>query len=187
MKKLPVGPAEIRVLLSLPEAWTPSGVEAVFAQAGWAGESVEWAGGAGSPHFFGPEENGWRVELGDEPGSPTAAVRLPCALFWPALDVDDEDPDFDDEPDFEDEDDLDDEYASVWERDPGADRDAFDQEFDRLSELLRAELGDPVKRTEGVLPEESWQKDGFEIVLEMTDDINSHSHYDVIAVLVRPV
>jgi hypothetical protein len=186
MKKLPVGPAEIAVLVSLPGVWTRAGVEAAFARAGWSGESVEWAGGAGSPHFFGEEDNGWRLELGDEPGSPTAAVRLPCALFWPALDVDDEDPDLYDEADLDEEDDLDDEYADVWTRDPDADRDAFDQEFERLSDLLRAELGEPVKRTEGVLPQETWQRDGFEVALEMTDDINSYSHYDVIAVIVRP-
>ena len=190
MKKLPVGPAEISVLLSLPAAWTRQGVEAAFVRAGWAaeGEPVEWAGGAGAPHFFGAEDNGWRVELGDEPGSPASAVRLPCALFWPALDTDDEDPDFEPDPGVlvVDVDDIDDEYADVWEREPDADRDAFDAEFERLSDLLRAELGEPAKRTEGVLPQEIWHRDGFAVVLEMTDDVNSHSHYDVIAVAVRP-
>ena len=188
MKKLPVGPAEITVLLSLTEAWTRPDVDAALVRAGWASEDepVEWAGGAGGPHFFGDEENGWRLELGDPPGSPDAAVRLPCALSWPALDEDDED---DVEDDFfdEEEDDLDDEYAAVWARDPGADREAFDQEFERLSDLLRAELGEPGKRVEGVFPAESWQHNGFDVTLEMTDDINSHSHYDVIAIVLRPV
>jgi hypothetical protein len=32
---------------------------------------------------------------------------------------------------------------------------------------------------------ESWQHNGFEVTLEMTDDINSHSHYGVIAMLLR--
>lgn len=189
MKKLPVGPAEITTLLSLTAAWTRQDVEAALVRAGWADEEepVEWAGGAGSPHFFGEDENGWRLELGDEPGSPTSAIRLPCALAWPALDVDDEDDDdFADDFDDEEEDDLDDEYAAVWERDPGADREAFDQEFERLSELLRAELGEPGKRTEGVFPQETWHHNGFEVTLEMTDDINSYSHYDVIAILLRP-
>lgn len=185
MKKLPVGPAEIAVLLSLPEAWTRSGVETAFVRAGW-GTPEEWGGGAGAPHFFGEEDNGWRLELGDEPGSPTSAVRLPCALFWPALDTDDEDPDFDEDLGFADEDDLDDEYADVWERDRDADRDTFDAEFERLSDLLRAELGEPMKRAEGVLPQETWHHDGFEVVLEMTDDVNSHSQYDVIAIVLRP-
>lgn len=49
---------------------------------------------------------------------------------------------------------------------------------------MRAELGEPDKRTEGVEPAESWLRDGFEIRLEMTDDVNSYSHYDLIAVLV---
>ena len=184
MKKLPVGPAEITVLLSLTAAWTRPDVEAALVRAGWASEDepVEWAGGAGGPHFFGGEVGGWRLELGDPPGSPDAGVRLPCALFWPALDEDDEE-DFDDE----EEDDLDDDYAAVWARDSDADREAFDQEFERLGDLLRAELGEPGKRVEGVFPAESWQHNGFEVTLEMTDDINSHSHYDVIAILLRPV
>lgn len=194
MKKLPVGPAEIATLLSLTDAWTREEVEAALVRAGWASgdEPVEWAGGAGSPHFFGEEENGWRLELGDEPGAPTSAIRLPCALFWPALDVpdaDDDADDYDDEDDFADEDeedDLDDEYAEVWHRDRDADRDAFDLEFERLSDLLRARLGEPGKRTEGALPVETWHHNGAEVTLEMTDDINSYSHYDVIAVLLRP-
>jgi hypothetical protein len=191
MKKLPVGPAEVGVLLSLGGDWTRSGVESALVAAGWAseGERLEWAAGASSPHYFGGEDNGWRVELGDEPGSEGASVRLPCALFWPALDVD-EDGDSYDEDDFpaDDEvDDLDDEYAAVWTRDPEAERDAFDDEFTRLSDLLRAELGEPDKRTEGVEPTETWLREGFEVHLEMTDDINSHSHYDLIAVQLRAV
>ncbi|HEX6360569.1 hypothetical protein [Actinophytocola sp.] len=189
MKKLPVGPAEIRVLLSLTSDWTPAGVEAALLQAGWAvaGTPVEWSGGAGSPHFFGDEENGWRLELGDPPGEPGGSLRLPCALSWPALDIDEDADDFDDdfESDVEDVDDLDDEYAESWERDPDADRDAFEDEFARLSNLLRAELGEPDKRTEGLEPEETWHRDGFEIRLEMTDDINSYSHYDLIAIQIR--
>jgi len=188
MKKLPVGPAEIRVMLSLTSDWTRAGVETALLRAGWAaaGDTVEWSGGAGSPHFFGDEENGWRLELGDPPGEPGGSLRLPCALFWPALDID-EDDDLDDDlaADEEDIDDLDDEYAESWERDPDADRDAFEDEFARLSDLLRAELGEPDKRTEGLEPEETWHRDGFEIRLEMTDDINSYSHYDLIAIQVR--
>lgn len=188
MKKLPVGPAEITVLLGLTAAWTRSGVEAALVRAGWAAadEPVEWENGAGAPHFFGGEVNGWRLELGNPPGSPDAAVRLPCALFWPGLDEDLDD-DLDDDDDEDEEDDLDDEYATVWERTPDADRDQFDQEFDRLSELLTAELGEPGKRVEGAFPVETWQHNGFEVVLEMTDDINSYSHYDVIAILLRAV
>jgi hypothetical protein len=191
MKKLPVGPAEIRVLLSLTSTWTPDGVEAALVGAGWAteGEPLEWSAGASAPHFFGDEENGWRLELGDQPGSEGATLRLPCALFWPALDIE-EDADYEDEDDFADvdeEDDLDDEYAAVWDRDPNADRDAFDEEFARVGDLLRSELGEPDKRTEGLEPTESWHRDGFEIRLEMTDDINSHSNYDLIAVQIRAV
>jgi hypothetical protein len=190
MKKLPVGPAEIRVLLSLTGDWTRAGVETALVRAGWAasGDSVEWAGGPGSPHFFGGEENGWRLELGEAPGEPGASLRLPCALFWPALDLDEDADDYD-EDDFaageEDADDLDDEYAEAWERDQDAERDVFDDEFARLSDLLRVELGDPDKRTEGLEPEETWHRDGFEIRLEMTDDVNSYSHYDLIAIQVR--
>jgi hypothetical protein len=108
-------------------------------------------------------------------------------LFWPALDIE-EDEDYDDEDDFpaaEEVDDLDDEYATVWDRDPKADRDTFDDEFARISDLLRAELGEPDKRTEGLEPTETWHRDGFEIRLETTDDVNSHSHYDLIAIQVR--
>lgn len=192
MKKLPVGPAEIRALLSLTSDWTRDGVEEALVRVGWAmeGEPVEWTGGASSPHFFGGEDNGWRLELGDPPGDPGASIRLPCALFWPALDIDEDADDYD-EDDFasgaEDTDDLDDEYAEVWERDPEADRDAFDDEFTRLSDLLRAELGDPDKHTEGLEPEETWHRDGFEVKLEMTDDINSYSQYDLIAIQLRAV
>ena len=192
MKKLPVGPAEIRVLLSLTSDWTPAGVQAALVRAGWAvqGDPVEWSGGPGSPHFFGDEDNGWRLELGEAPGQPDASVRLPCALFWPALDIDEDADDYD-EDDFaageDDADDLDDEYAEAWERDQDAERDVFDDEFARLSDLLRAELGDPDKRTEGLAPEETWHRDGFEIRLEMTDDVNSYSHYDVIAIQLRAV
>jgi hypothetical protein len=191
MKKLPVSSAEIRVLLSLTSDWTREGVAAALVAAGWAteGAKLEWEAGASAPHFFGTEENGWRLELGDAPGEPGAAVRLPCALFWPALDVDEDDEAFDDEDDVpadeDDEDDLDDEYAAVWARDPDAERDAFDDEFARLSNLLRAELGEPDKHTEGLEPEEIWHRDGFEIRLEMTDDINSYSNYDLIAVHLR--
>jgi hypothetical protein len=192
MKKLPVGPAEIRVLLSLTSEWTRESVETALVAAGWAadGQSLEWEAGASAPHFFGEEDNGWRLELGDPPGEPGSAIRLPCALFWPALDID-EDPDgYVEEDDFsadDEEDDLDDEYAAVWERDRDAERDVFDDEFARLSDLLRAELGEPDKRTEGLEPEEIWQRDGFEIRLEMTDDINSYSQYDLIAIQVRAV
>jgi alkaline phosphatase D len=188
MKKLPVTPAEIRVLLSLTSDWTREGVESALVGAGWAtdGDPLEWSAGASSPHFFGEDENGWRLELGDAPGEPGASVRLPCALFWPALDVEEDDYDDDDFASDEVEvDDIDDEYTAVWERDPGAERDVFDDEFARLSELLRAELGEPDKRTEGLEPEETWHRDGFEIRLEMTDDINSYSHYDLIAIQVR--
>jgi hypothetical protein len=190
MKKLPVGPAEIRVLLSLTDAWTRSDVEAALVRAGWAteGDAVDWEGGAGAPHYFGDEDNGWRLELNDTPGKPGASLRLPCALFWPALDLDEDADDFDAEEVFTsdaEEDDLDDEYAEAWERDPDADRDAFDDEFARLSDLLRAELGDPDKRTEGLEPTETWHRNGFEIHLQMTDDINSYSHYDLIAIQIR--
>ncbi|TDV55063.1 hypothetical protein CLV71_103304 [Actinophytocola oryzae] len=191
MKKLPVSPAEIRVLLSLTSDWTREGVEKALVEAGWApdGKPLEWSAGASAPHFFGDEDNGWRLELGDEPGVAGAFVRLPCALFWPALDLDEDTDDYDDEDAFsaqeEEVDDLDDEYADVWERDPDAERDAFDDEFARLSNLLRAELGDPDKRTEGLEPEETWHRDGLEIHLEMTDDINSYSQYDLIAIQLR--
>lgn len=192
MKKLPVGPVEISVLLSLTSAWTREGVEAALVAAGWAaeGEQVEWAAGASAPLFFGDEDNGWRLELGDPPGEPGASVLLPCALFWPALDIDEDEEDgfVDDEDGFtgvEEVDDLDDEYAAAWERDPEAERDVFDDEFARLGDLLRAELGEPDKRTEGLEPTESWHRDGFEIRLEMTDDVNSHSHYDLIAIQLR--
>lgn len=190
MKTLPVSPAEIRVLLSLAGDWTPSGVESALVVAGWAreGERVEWSAGASAPHFFGDEDNGWRLEFGDEPGREGAWLRLPCALFWPALDIDeDADPDEDIVTTNAEADDLDDEYAEVWSRDPDADRDTFDDEFARLSDLLRAELGDPDKRTEGLEPTEIWLHDGVEIRLEMTDDINSHSHYDMIAIQLRAV
>lgn len=191
MKRLPVSPAEIRTFLSLRHDWTREGVESALVAAGWAvdGEPVEWTAGASAPHYFGAEENGWRLELGDPPGEPGASVRLPCALFWPALDIDEEDADaYDEEDDFtadDDVDDLDDEYAAVWERDRDAERDVFDDEFARISELLRAELGEPDKRTEGLEPTETWYRDGFEIHLEMTDDVNSYSHYDLIAVQLR--
>ena len=190
MKKLPVSPAEIRIFLSLTSDWTREGVEAALVKAGWASRSdrFEWEAAASSPHFFGDEDNGWRLELGDVPGEPEAAVRLPCALFWPALDPDEDDDAYDDDEfaaDEDDEDDLDDEYAAVWERDPNAERDVFDDEFARLSNLLRAELGEPDKRTEGLEPAETWHRDGFEIRLEMTDDINSYSHYDLIAIQLR--
>lgn len=194
MKKLPVGPAEIRVLLSLRSDWTRSGVESALVAAGWAteGERLEWSAGASSPHFFGDEDNGWRLELGDEPGKDGAWLRLPCALFWPALDIDEDADPYDDEDDFPtattaEADDLDDEYAEVWTRDPHPDRDTFDDEFARLSDLLRAELGDPDKRVEGLEPTETWLHEGFEIRLEMTNDLNSHSHYDVIAIHLRAV
>lgn len=189
MKKLPVSPAEIRIFLSLTSDWTQGGVEAALVEAGWAteGDKLEWEAGASAPHFFGDEDNGWRLELGDPPGEPGAAVRLPCALFWPALDVDEDTYDDEDEyaTDEDDEDDLDDEYATVWARDPDAERDVFDDEFARLSDLLRAELGEPDKRTEGLEPVETWHRKGFEIRLEMTDDINSYSHYDLIAIHLR--
>jgi hypothetical protein len=192
MKKLPVSPAEIRVLLSLTSTWTRDGVESALVSAGWAaeGEPVEWAAGASAPHFFGEEDNGWRLELGDPPGEPGASVLLPCALFWPALDIDEDDEDgfVDDEFNGAEEvDDIDDEYAAAWERDPDAERDVFDDEFARLGDLLRAELGEPDKRTEGLEPTESWHRDGFEVRLEMTDDVNSHSHYDLIAIQLRVV
>jgi hypothetical protein len=191
MKKLPVGPAEIRVLLSLTSTWTRDGVETALVGAGWAteGEPLEWAAGASAPHFFGGEDNGWRLELGDPPPAEGATLRLPCVLFWPALDIE-EDEDYDEEADFsgvEEVDDLDDEYAAVWDRDPDADRDAFDEEFARIGDLLRAELGEPDKRTEGLEPTETWHRDSFEIHLETTDDVNSHSHYDLIAIQVRAV
>jgi hypothetical protein len=191
IKKLPVTPAEIRVFLSLTSDWTRAGVETALVGAGWAtgGAPPEWSAGASSPHYFGGEDNGWRLELGDPPGEPGASIRMPCALFWPALDID-EDADYDDDDgdfaaDEDEEDDLDDEYAALWERDPAAERDVFDDEFARLSDLLRAELGEPDKRTEGLEPSEIWHRDGLEIRLEMTDDINSYSHYDLIAVQLR--
>jgi hypothetical protein len=192
IKRLPVSPAEIRVFLSLTSDWTRGGVETALVGAGWAteGEAPEWSAGASAPHYFGDEENGWRLELGDPPGEPGASIRLPCALCWPALDIDeDADDEFADDDDFasggDEVDDLDDEYAAVWERDPDAERDVFDDEFARLSDLLRAELGDPDKRTEGLEPSETWHRDGFEIRLEMTDDVNSYSHYDLIAIQLR--
>jgi hypothetical protein len=190
MKKLPVGPAEIRVLLSLTSTWTRTGVEATLADAGWAteGKPLEWAAGASAPHFFGDEDNGWRLELGDPPPEEGATLRLPCALFWPALDIEEDDEDYGDEDDFPgavEVDDLDDEYAAVWDRDPEADRDAFEEEFARISDLLRTELGDPDKRTEGLEPIETWHHNGFEIRLETTDDVNSYSHYDLIAIQLR--
>ncbi len=193
MKKLPVGPAEIGIFLSLRGDWTRAGVESALVAAGWAneGERLEWAAGASAPHFFGEEDNGWRLELGDAPGEDGASVRLPCALYWPALDIDEDADDYDDDDDFTgadgEEDDLDDEYASVWARDADADRDAFDDEFARLSDLLRTQLGEPDKRTEGLEPIETWFSEGFEIRLEMTDDVNSYSHYDLIAIQLRAV
>jgi hypothetical protein len=190
MKKLPVSAAEIGVLLSLRRDWTREGVESALVKAGWAteGEPLEWEAGASAPHCFGDGDNGWRLELNDPPGEPGASIRLPCALFWPPLDIGEDGEVYDDEDDFtaaDEVDDLDDEYAAVWERDPEAERDAFDDEFARISNLLRAELGEPDKHDEGLEPTETWHRDGFEIRLEMTDDINSYSHYDLIAIQLR--
>ncbi|MFF0445290.1 hypothetical protein ACFYT4_02535 [Streptomyces sp. NPDC004609] len=191
-KSLQVDAVWVRRLTALADQpQNTSGLEAAFLRYGWARPGpegrpeIEWGGGAASPHEItggGGEGVGWRLELGDAPGEVPGAwfARLPCALFWPA---------FGDEPeDVEDagQDDLDDDYGPAWIRRPEAERTDFHAEFRRLGELIRAELGEPDETGSAEMDErwERWDRKAGVVVLERTDDINSYSHYDVIAVRV---
>ncbi|MFE9422246.1 hypothetical protein ACFYNO_04685 [Kitasatospora sp. NPDC006697] len=193
--------------------WDQGELERAFLAHGWAeaDESgdvvVGWGGGACAPHFFGSgsgfgcgsgsgsgsgegegegdgdgEALGWRFELGDRPvdGGPEGSfVQLPCALFWPPFGA---------EPEDGDEDDLDEDYSAAWARRPDAGRDEFRAEYERLGGLVRALLGEPVEVVEEELDccQEVWERNGLQVVLQRSDDVNSYSYYDVINLRVGP-
>ncbi|MGY0232082.1 hypothetical protein [Longispora urticae] len=189
MKVLPVDAGWVRAVLALTaEPWGRGPVEAAFRAHGWApaDTALDWDGGSGVPHFFAPgsdgpdpddDGTGWRFELSADGDRPV--VRLPCALFWPA---------FGDEPDPDDEDDLDEEYSAVWARRPRATAADFRAEYDRLAALVGAELGAPETTDADDMGGRRtvWARGPLAVVLELTDDINSSSHYDVVAVTVGP-
>ncbi|MGW4032777.1 hypothetical protein ACWEFL_26330 [Streptomyces sp. NPDC004838] len=199
LKTLQVDAVWVRRLIAFAERpWDRSQLEEAFLQLGWAGPGaegrpdVQWGGGAGCPHEIdggGVDGVGWRLELGDPPGIGVedAHIRLPCALFWPAFgdeaDIEDEEDEGDDEGE---EDDLDGDYGPAWIRQPEATRAGFHAEYDRLGALIRAELGEPDETGSADMDEhwETWNRKAGEVVLERTDDINSYSHYDVIALKV---
>lgn len=198
LKTLQIGREDIRHMVALTAVpWERTALERKFVEFGWAPAvrsdgkpRVEWAGGAGSPHFFGRDPSGdgrgSRLELGDAPEGPThpsSYIQLPCALFWPA---------FGDEPsdmDPDDSDDLDGEYNADWTRFPDAARVDFHREFGRIGALLRAELGSPDASFGGEMDEyrEVWHRGELQLELHRTDDLNSYSHYDVIQLRVTPL
>jgi hypothetical protein len=189
LKSLQVDAVWVRRLIALAERpWDRSQLEDVFLRHGWARPGtderpdIEWGGGGAAPHDIegdGDDGVGWRLELGDAPGEGAgeAYVLLPCALYWPA---------FGEEPEDDDEDDLDGDYGPQWSRRPEATRADFHAEFDRLGALIREELGEPDETGSADLDEhwETWRRKAGEIALRRTDDINSYSHYDVIALRV---
>ncbi|MEU6971390.1 hypothetical protein AB0A71_27340 [Kitasatospora aureofaciens] len=194
MKTLQVDGEWVRRLVGLAEgAWDQAEVERAFLEYGWAEADeagaavVEWGAGPCAPHFFGEAAGdmvGWRFELGDPPvdgGPESSFVQLPCALFWPPFGAEPDDVDGE-------EGDLDEEFSADWVRFPDAPRAEFHAEYDRLGALLRAELGEPSK----VIPadmddrQEVWHRNGLQIVLHRSDDINTYSHYDVINLRIGP-
>lgn len=194
MKTLQVDGEWIRRMVGLTEGpWDQVEIGRAFLEYGWAQADedgaavVEWSGGAGSPHFFGEaagESIGWRFELGDPPtsgGPESSFVQLPCALFWPPFGAEPEDVEGE-------EDDLDEEFSADWVRSPDARRAGFHADYDRLGALLRDELGEPEKIIEGSMDDrqEVWHRNGLQIVLHRSDDINTYSHYDVINLRIGP-
>ncbi|MFE7135647.1 hypothetical protein ACFVIM_32795 [Streptomyces sp. NPDC057638] len=207
LKSLPVDAVWVRRLVTLAERpWDRAHLEDVFTRHGWARPGpggrpeIAWGGGAGGPHSCDDEGDkgddsgggvGWRLELGDAPGEGAGDtyLRLPCALYWPPFDEEPEeagDDSEDDEADEADEDDLDGDYGPAWTRRPEAARADLHAEYDRLGALIRAELGAPDETGSGEMDErwERWSRTAGEVLLELTDDINSYSHYDVIALRV---
>ncbi|MFI6284595.1 hypothetical protein ACIBCM_07535 [Streptomyces sp. NPDC051018] len=194
LKSLQVDATWVRRLVALAgRGWDRSELEDVFLRHGWARlgaggrPEIAWGGGAASPHDIdggGEGGIGWRLELGDPPGkgAEDAYVRLSCALFWPAFGEEPQDAEHTED----EEDDLDGDYGPAWIRRPGATRADFHAEYDRLGALIRAELGEPDRTTSADMDEygEIWNRDTGEVVLQRTDDINSYSHYDVIALRV---
>ncbi|MCM2392083.1 hypothetical protein [Streptomyces albipurpureus] len=198
LKTLQIGREDIRRMVALTAVpWEREPLERKFIEYAWAPVAptggkpqVGWGGGAGSPHYFGQDSTdagcGRRLELGDAPGGPahtSGFIQLPCALFWPA---------FGDEPadlDPDDSDDLDGEYNADWIRFPTASRVDFRGEYGRIGALLRAELGAPDASFGGEMDEyrEVWYRQGLQLELHRTDDLNSYSHYDVIQLRVTPL
>ncbi|MFJ8232838.1 hypothetical protein ACIQ9E_23295 [Streptomyces sp. NPDC094448] len=203
LKTLQVDAVWVRRLAALTEhPWDRPGLEETMLRYGWArpGQdgrpAVGWGGGAAEPHRAddsAAEEDGgigWRLELGDAPGEGAVEtfVRLPCALYWPAFgDEPDEAEGGADDDEDDDEDDLDDDYGPAWIRQPGATRADLHAEYERLGRLIRTELGAPDESGSGELDErrEEWNRRAGRIVLELTDDINSYSHYDVVALRIE--
>ncbi|MFF3554919.1 hypothetical protein ACWD4V_20630 [Streptomyces tsukubensis] len=204
LKTLQVDAVWVRRIAALTEhSWDRPGLEETMLRYGWARPgpdgrpAIEWGGGAAGPHNIddpAADEDGgigWRLELGDPPGEGSGGtfVRLPCALYWPAFG---DEPDEADEADGEgeadgEEDDLDDDYGRAWIRQPDATRAELHAEYDRLGRLIRTELGEPDESGSGDLDErwEQWNRKAGRVVLELTDDINSYSHYDVVALRVE--
>ncbi|MEW1548874.1 hypothetical protein [Streptomyces tsukubensis] len=211
LKTLQVDAVWVGRLAALTEhSWDRPGLEEAMVRYGWARPGpdgrpgIEWGGGAAGPHNVdepaGDEDGGigWRLELGDPPGEGNGEtfVRLPCALYWPAFGDEPDEPDRPDELVGEEEadgeeddldDDLDDDYGPAWIRQLDATRADLHAEYDRLGRLIRTELGEPDESGSGELDErwERWNRKAGRVVLELTDDLNSYSHYDVVALCVE--
>ncbi|RAY16499.1 hypothetical protein DPM19_06445 [Actinomadura craniellae] len=201
MKLLPIDAGWVRRMAVLADGpWTREVVESALRAHGWAGpDPVVWD--PGEPHHLpgeageaGDEEEGptgWKLELGEPPPAdpgeapePHSFVALPFALLWPPPGLLDDD--WDDE---EEEDDLDEDYSAAWARRPEAGPEEFHAEFDRVGTLVRELLGPPT-RTFGVpgdeVRREIWDRGPMALVLAMDDDVPTYSHYDRIALTVRP-
>ena len=124
-------------------------------------------------------DTGWRLELGAAPPDPDVFVRLPCALFWPPFGRTDagaaREPD---------------ELAAglgAWTYHAGATRADFHAERDRIAALVTARLGPPdaVRAGDHDTKRAVWSRGSRSLVVETTDDINSYSSFDLLAVQVR--
>jgi hypothetical protein len=210
LKMLPIDAFWVDRMIALADSgWDQATIEAHFVEWGWvrdpsnAAPMIEWGGGVGSPHFLtDPDDGGigFMLYLGPPPPDRLMSIVLPCALSWPTFgDEDEDDPDPDEDDDLEDddledddvgddEDDLDLDYGSDWIRFPDAGRAQFLAERDRIEQLIQLRLGEPDEASD--LPDgissRMWRRGAMAIELLVDDDLNSYSHYDLLAIAVGP-
>jgi hypothetical protein len=183
LRVLPVDEVWVERMIALVDGpWERAPVEALLVAWGLAlpGEPVEWEGGPCAPQLS-HEPRGWRIELGAAPPEPDLWVHLPCALYWP--------PFGELEPDGHDgRHEFDEDLPPLWTWRPDPDRAALHAERDRLTALITARLGAPELVVTGPYDgyRAVWRRGDRALLLEISDDINSYSEFDVLGIRLRP-
>lgn len=176
-KQLPLHHGDADLVAALVGDYSLATIASALRDHGWLdGAEVPWGRDASAPHL--PDGlQGRRMHLGHPPGHVAgSSIQLPLALAWPAFGETEPDDDIDV---------LDGDYPGLWQRSEAPDRSEFQAVYDAAVALLAARLGPPdLVWIDADEPDAArltaWHRDSTSAYVELTDDINSYSHYDVV-------